>query len=1429
MKKLLNLLTMLVIATDGFGQQIYSPFLPGEKWMCIQGNNSSPTHQGNLQYAWDFSINALPGDIGRPVIASADGVIEDIRLDGTLGSTLTYGGRDPNCNGSGTGFGFTIQIRTDVGKYVRTAHHHYHNSTTPYIFVKKGERVKRGQVIGFTGNTGYSCGDHIHIHMQDNLNGPSVSAQFVDIGTNGNPTKNNEYTSANTYIFDEVLQQSGRFNLADFRWYNKAWRSPTMLEDYAIVYLAPVTGGLSNDYVIYDAMRGARSAVRIFGQMWLKWNSLNGPDSYLGAPNGQEYSKNGRTYQDFQGGYIIWNGSVATDYLYPSSYGPGAFDYTTQAAQQELLLKPLRSISSPTIGWSPNISYLFVEAYKRNGQSARVGYPTNVFNNQSVVAHVTPRFIPGSNPLDYYYVQYFSGGTLGECMIMYDPDNKGYPNQQGKNEAYLIKGEILRYYLNNNGITALNAPVSDEYPIGSLITRQDFQKGYLISNNGVVSQGLYSPGTAYLWINSNPAGASVLVDGSVPYTNAATPTNLIGINSGNHEVRIALTGGEQIKQVTTPADQITEVVVNLTGLVTIVTSPSGAQIYRDGVPWPAAGVLTPIFDYELEVGNYRFTIEKSGFGTTVVNFSIQPNQTTHLDVTLSPPSFPYTLEAENMGGGRPIPGGKEMTSQDWYLVSQVGFPQSGRIEIEVIARAQWQVNGQWPEIHPNLGGSAQKQPVNSTEYRSYFFTRDVYGADQQSVELNLDEVTRSTPDHSVYVDKMILRYAATPPPTAPSNLQALAAGTTNFVLNWMDNSNNETGFKIEYMFGNFQNFSELTRVGANVTSYTYTVPSPMDEIFLFRVRAYDGALVSDPSNEFTVKQLRRSDITNAVAVSSSQINLSWNDNTPLEDGFKIERKLASGIAWTEIGSVGANINSFQNTGLSAGTEYTYRIRAFANSGTATPHYSDYSGEVTAKTLSNPLGAPINLVALAVGTTVKLSWQDNASAEEGFKVEQKSSLTGSYSVIATVGANVTSHEATASYMNRSYFYRVRAYSGSSYSPYSNEFESKTMSAPSYFSAKVVSGTRIDLSWRDNTSLETGYKVERKTGDAGAWTEISSLNASATTFQDNTVNYGMTYYYRVRAFANSGKETPHYSAYSSETSATTPVMPPTGPANLKALANGNTVTLNWQDNSNNEDGFAIERKRGTTGSYSVVTTTGPNVTNYQDSGVSSNYTYYYRIRSYISFSYSPYSNEANAPIMSTPSSLRARVVSSTQINLSWYDRTSLENGYKIERKTGSNDTWLEIASLSANASSYQNTGLQPGTTYYYRIRAFANSTGTIPHYSNYSSETFGTTRSGLAKRSQPDGESELPTEYFLYQNFPNPFNPNTVIWFDLKEQTHVRLEIFNSLGMNVATLVNDDLEAGRYVMDWDAKRLTSGIYFYRLITPSYVATKKMMLMR
>jgi hypothetical protein len=97
------------------------------------------------------------------------------------------------------------------------------------------------------------------------------------------------------------------------------------------------------------------------------------------------------------------------------------------------------------------------------------------------------------------------------------------------------------------------------------------------------------------------------------------------------------------------------------------------------------------------------------------------------------------------------------------------------------------------------------------------------------------------------------------------------------------------------------------------------------------------------------------------------------------------------------------------------------------------------------------------------------------------------------------------------------------------------------------------------------------------------------------------------------------------------------------------------------------------------------------------------------------------------------------------------------------------------------------------------------------------------------------NEIPDKFYLSQNFPNPFNPTTNIRFDIAKAGHVRMVVYDAAGRQVAELINERYDAGKYITDFNGTNLSSGIYFYKLVVDSFGETsdftsiKKMILIK
>jgi len=356
----------------------------------------------------------------------------------------------------------------------------------------------------------------------------------------------------------------------------------------------------------------------------------------------------------------------------------------------------------------------------------------------------------------------------------------------------------------------------------------------------------------------------------------------------------------------------------------------------------------------------------------------------------------------------------------------------------------------------------------------------------------------------------------TPPiPIPPSGLTATATSSSTIDLGWRDNAINEIGQRIERSVGSSNNYALLTNVGANITAFTDSQLVDGTKYY-YRVKAFNTGGSSTYSNQlFAITPLKSPTSLTATAVSSSQISLTWTDNSATEAGYRIEQSPVDNLHYTEIATVGPNVTSYSATGLSEATKYYYRVRAYNAIAT-----SAYSSEKNATTLYNIPVAPSGLrITSIISSRVILAWTDNSGNESGFRIQRKQGPTGTYTEIATPGANVTTYtdDDNALLDGTQYYYKVCAYNPAGNSPFSNEVSGTTLLAsPTSLTATVVSSTQVNLNWTDNSRGETGYLIERKATSSGNYAQIGSVNMNVHSYTD-TYNFksGTTYYYRVRA--------------------------------------------------------------------------------------------------------------------------------------------------------------------------------------------------------------------------------------------------------------------------------------------------------------------------
>jgi len=487
----------------------------------------------------------------------------------------------------------------------------------------------------------------------------------------------------------------------------------------------------------------------------------------------------------------------------------------------------------------------------------------------------------------------------------------------------------------------------------------------------------------------------------------------------------------------------------------------------------------------------------------------------------------------------------------------------------------------------------------------------------------------------------------------------------------------------------------------------------------------------------------------ATTASASQINLAWTastDNVGVT-GYMVER--CQGAACLNFAQIATpTITTFNDTGLTSSTSYSYRVRA-TDAASNLSAYSNAAGASTsAPPDTTPPTAPTNLTATAASASqINLAWTastDNVGVT-GYMVERCTGAACSNFVQISTPTGITFND-TGLTASASYSYRVRATDAAgNLSAYSSTASASTPAppdttpptAPTNLTATAASASQINLVWTastDNVGV-TGYRVERCQG-AGCSNFVQISTSTGITFNDTGLTASTSYSYRVRATDAAG----NLSAYSNAASASTPAppdtTPPTAPTNLTATAaSASQINLVWTASTDNVGvtGYRVERCQGA-GCSNFAQVATPAATTFSDTGLTASTSYAYRVRATdAAGNLSAYSNTASASTPAppdttpptAPTNLTASAATDTRINLSWTGSTDNVGvtGYMVERCQGAGcSNFAQIA--APTATTFNDTGLTASTSYSYRVRA----TDAAGNLSSYSSTGTASTAAG-----------------------------------------------------------------------------------------------------
>jgi hypothetical protein len=357
-------------------------------------------------------------------------------------------------------------------------------------------------------------------------------------------------------------------------------------------------------------------------------------------------------------------------------------------------------------------------------------------------------------------------------------------------------------------------------------------------------------------------------------------------------------------------------------------------------------------------------------------------------------------------------------------------------------------------------------------------------------------------------------------PERPSSLKATAPSSSQIDLEWIDNSTNETYFIIEQKMSSDTTFSFLDSVPFDTTTYS-SLGLDEDTNYSYRVYGYNYTGNSAYSDTATARTLlsfpNAPSNLRADVATSTEIYLTWYDNSHNEEGFHIERCL-EGMNFQPIVTLEADTRSYRDTTVTGGMVYFYRAQAYNRTGN-----SAYSDTAWAETPITKPEAPSDLdTTYVTSNEIGLEWTDHSTNEDGFEIQRRTGTSGNYAPIASVDANTYQLTDSSLTENTTYCYLVRAYNGAGFSFPSNAICATTPQtvpdAPSDLEVRNGPSMSLILTWIDNSFNEDGFEIHRALD--GNFEYLGWVSENVTSYKDEGLDEGILYCYKVCAYNGAG---------------------------------------------------------------------------------------------------------------------------------------------------------------------------------------------------------------------------------------------------------------------------------------------------------------------
>lgn len=528
-------------------------------------------------------------------------------------------------------------------------------------------------------------------------------------------------------------------------------------------------------------------------------------------------------------------------------------------------------------------------------------------------------------------------------------------------------------------------------------------------------------------------------------------------------------------------------------------------------------------------------------------------------------------------------------------------------------------------------------------------------------------------------------------------------GSKKIALAWESVTGAE-GYRILRKDGTDGTYKEMERLPADKKSYTDSVPSN-NKVYSYMVQAYhtsgggEGRGIS--SEEMSAKAIAKAVITSVEPDGEEALVVNWKKVGGAE-GYYISRSTSENGSYKRIRTIkSGSTTSYADRDAKIGQTYYYKVEAYRKDNGQTGK-SGASSAVSGRISAAP---KISYVISKNSKAIEIGW-GKKNGVWGYRISRSTSSKGNYQVLKTVkGKNTTTYKDTKVSAGKKYYYKVEAvYNHDGKKTYSDASAAKSgmaLAKTTITSVKESDSKTLTLKWK-KTEGAGGYQVYRSTFKSTGYKLVAETDSDELSYKDSGLKANQTYYYKVRAFKKSGSKkgvgdfSDVQKAWTLKKAEVTEVK-----------AENGKITIGWKK-IGKANGYKIYRSTSASSGFKLVKTISDNeLLTYTDKSVKEGKAYYYRVAGTNKIKGSSegrgnYSDTLCVPLLSGTQITSAVAEQHNLIRLSW-GRVKNADGYQLSASLGEDEKYRTI--MQGNSLSYAHGNLQPGVTYYYKVRPYA----------------------------------------------------------------------------------------------------------------------------